>query len=116
MTPTPEMIALAERVLARWPVTVGCNLIQIGNFNDPPVPCPKCGDTGRRPLTARELATPDGDRPNAHLDRLFWTQPESCLETRVDGIAAWISGRWVTKPTHHHAMLAALAAAGEPTP
>ena len=109
MTPTPEQVALAARALALH----GPIMVRRGCWCDVDDTC-TCQTT--RALTAVELATPDGDRPNVHADRLFWAQPESCLETRVDGIAAWISGRWVTKPTHHHAMLAALAAEGEPTP
>ena len=110
MTPTPEMITLAERVLALH----GPIIVRRGCWCDVDDTC-TCQTT--RALTAVELATPELDgRPGAHLWALFWTQPESCLETRVDGIAAWISGRWMTKPTHYHAMLAALAAAGEVTP
>lgn len=121
-TPTPEMIAAAERVLAKYgPVMVACGNWRHGTEDDGPDPkqrgCAWGEDCvgGQRPMTATELATPDGDRPGAELWALavgagefeFTYSPEDAdLDGCVFSMSYW--GKYRHGATATEAMLKAL--------
>ena len=123
MKPSTETIALAERVLAlHGPVMVACPLCAgHGHWNPAEDDgCGGCAGTGQRHLTAVELATPEPDgRPGAHLWAL-WAGRGVTLTTPRAPARLWramsLRSMVVGGATATHAMLAALAAAGEPTP
>ena len=104
-----DLLQLAEIVLAKH----GPIMLRAGcwcGVNDNCI-CPTT-----RPLTASELAAPDGDRPNAHVDRLFWSGDFGTLLHTKHGWRGhgWAGDHLMDGPwcaTRHHAQLA--AAAGE---
>ncbi len=131
-----DLLQLAEVVLAEHgPIMVECKWCSgRGGFPEDGrlFPCSKCSagrpvislaDTaatnarGTRPLTPAELATPDGDRPNAHLWRLLgkFDWETAFKRGHGHGIVLWrfeaIVGKSFSQPTATHATLAALAAA-----
>ena len=114
-----DLLQLAEVVLAKHgPIMVECGRCICREHYNPHPTCRFCGDVGlvAVPITARELATPDGDRPNAHVDRLFWSGAFGTLLHTKHGWRGhgWAGDHLMDGPwcaTRHHAQLAALAAA-----
>ena len=117
-----DLLQLAEVVLARFgPIMVECGGCNDGTWPAPGggrVKCIPCGGTGTRPITAAELSAPDGDRPNAHVDRLFWSGDFGTLLHTKHGWRGhgWAGDHLMDGPwcaPRHQAQLAALAGAPE---
>ena len=119
-----DLLQLAEALLARFgPIMVECGKCK-GKGQDSLWFC-DCQNTnkpmtkrgsGARPITPTELATPDGDRPNAAVDRLCWAGDFATLLHTKHGWRGhgWAGDHLMDGPwcaTRHHAQLA--AAAGE---